>query len=132
MFIYTLHDPVTDEIRYVGQTVKTKPRNRFLHHRHCAAKGVRTHLYNWWRSLPAEPVMKLLPMTMCKPGLDILEKHYIAEFRVAGARLCNQTNGGDGTVGFSRKGQKGTPHTEATKRKLSEINTGKRYGDGYK
>jgi hypothetical protein len=52
--IYGLYDPDTDELRYVGKTVRT-PRRRMLSHRD-DAKSKQRYLYNWWRSCSSDPI----------------------------------------------------------------------------
>lgn len=106
--IYGLADPATEEIRYVGQTVRN-PRGRLREHvrnaeRPLKAKGQR-RLRAWLRSLQEEPLLVVLEET---GDLDEAECRWIAKLREEGSRLCNMTDGGvavRGLVGESKRKQ---------------------------
>ncbi len=105
--IYSLHDPITDELRYVGKTVLTLKVRLSNHvsdsrrHRHRSA--------NWIRGLSAAPVIKLL-CEVVGDGCE-QEKMYIALCRAQGYKLTNVTDGGDGALG--------TKHTPESRAKMS-------------
>lgn len=117
-FIYTLTDPRTNQIRYVGKSVNL--RGRIDGHMYNKKK---THCSCWIQSL-----MKLGE----KPILDIIdcvendwqfwEQHYISLFKTWGFDLTNHTNGGEGNDGKKL--------SESTKKKMSLAHKGKQYALG--
>jgi hypothetical protein len=98
--IYTLKDPRTDLVRYVGKTV-VLPRIRYAQ-----------HLYNWQRSITkVNSWIQSLSLNGLKPAMEIVgefdnnelskkEIEIIKLYKAVGAKLCNHTAGGEGTVGY--------------------------------
>lgn len=114
--IYALKDPLTDEIRYVGKTVQTLC-SRLRHHRN--AKH-RTHCANWiqkLRKLELMPIPIVLEIVPAGGDWVAAEKHWIASYRTAGARLTNLTDGGEGSQGYIC--------SDATRQKLSAKSKGR-------
>lgn len=119
--IYTLSDPITNEVRYIGQTVMSL-KMRLGNHIRESRRPHNTHKLNWIRSLNKKGV---------KPQIDLLEEgiwgeteiYWIAQFKQWGFRLVNSTEGGDGTI---RK------KTEEEKRKISEAHMGKKLSEEHK
>lgn len=109
-YIYTLADPRTNEVRYVGKTINVKRR----YHYHCSEfqnKQEHTHRSCWLLSLiklGLKPIMTVV--TECENDWSRLEQEWISKFD----NLCNHTKGGEGIVGLKR--------SEETKRKISENN----------
>ena len=113
VYIYSLSDPITDEVRYIGKTIR--PKQRYKEHIR-NSKDKKTYSNCWINSLIKDGL---------KPILSILEEcdesnwiereiHHISLYE----NLTNLTKGGDGTNGFK--------HDEYTKLKMSEL----RKGDG--
>lgn len=136
--IYTLTDPNTNKVRYVGKSNNPKLR----YNKHCVLSNKNTHKNNW--------INKLLKENK-KPILDIIdevpienwvfwETYWISQFKTWGFNLVNNTNGGDGcTFGNQtsfKKGQKswnkGIAKTAQAKEHLRKINLGKKYSDEIK
>ena len=101
--IYTLEDPVTLQIKYVGKTTNTlerrlschiQDRKRFSHK--CA---------NWIKSLIRQnkkPIIKLVD-TVSIEDSNFYEIYWINQFKVWGFELKNETLGGDGaSLGLPR------------------------------
>jgi hypothetical protein len=94
--IYMLCDPDTDEPRYIGKAdcIKT----RYAQHLRNARVGMKTHKYNWIKSLQEQnklPKLELLE----EISIDVwqeAERYYIQEYRKLGARLTNIDDGGLG------------------------------------
>jgi len=153
IYIYSLSDPSTGEIRYIGKTNNLK--TRFSNHMTAKRK---THLYNWIYKLKEnnlKPVIEVVEE--CDDNnWDISERYWIAQFKAWGFNLVNHTAGGEGVFGYVHsaetkkqlslqtpwnKGrkysfdernkmseeQKGKKHSEQTKKKFSEIRTGLKY-----
>lgn len=114
IYIYTLADPFTGDIRYVGKTNNLK--TRFYNHLKATKKN---YLSSWIKNLKtkqARPIMEVID----ECGLndwEFWEKYWISQFKVWGFRLTNLTNGGEGIVGFT--------HSDSTKLKMSESRKGK-------
>lgn len=110
MVIYVLSDPTTGAVRYVGKTSQALYLRKAEHRYN--AKTSHTHLYCWWRSLNAEPVMEVLEEHGSFDALAEAEQFYITYFRSLGFKLVNHTDGGEGQLGLK--------HTEETKNRISE------------
>jgi group I intron endonuclease len=129
MFIYAMHHPNTYEIRYIGITVKKNPNERFSHHMHMARKGVKTHCYNWVRSIEKNPIFNVIGTANSVKDLKEMEIQLIKTLRENGVELTNQTKGGDGTTGFSRKGCKGHIPSDETKKMIASTLKGRFGGE---
>ena len=94
-FIYTLRDPESGRIRYVGKTVATK--TRLNRHIFDARKGTTDHRSQWIRSMLAR---NLRPLLVVEDMIEekfwpMTEAAYIIFFRELGFDLVNTSNGGD-------------------------------------
>lgn len=132
VYIYSLSDPESEEIRYVGKTVD--PFNRFWGHIHEAKnniKGKNEDKAKWIKSLLEKGI---------RPKLDILEevltevweekeKEWINKYEREGNNLLNKTKGGKTGIisenckialskSKNRGRKKGTKHSEETKEKI--------------
>lgn len=100
--IYTLLEPGTNDIRYVGVTHRA-PRQRLCEHiskANCRARG-RSHRECWIRSLlkrGLRPAVEVIERGEGEAWPEV-EMKWIAIYRSLGARLVNATDGGDGTSG---------------------------------
>jgi hypothetical protein len=82
-FIYVLRDPITNEIRYVGQTV-SNPNYRLLDH--CAPYKSKDHRGHWVASLRKRglrPELDIVDVGMCAE-LTELERWWFIALREAG------------------------------------------------
>lgn len=97
--IYTLSDPVTLKVRYVGITFRGK--RRLNEHLSRAVNGGKTHRDCWIRSLIASGVRPsyLVIEHGCGDGWQDAERRWITHFRES-CDLVNHTDGGDGTPGY--------------------------------
>jgi len=136
VFIYALSSPTAPEtVRYVGQS--QNPRARLRGHMGDARGGAKSHRANWLRQLIAaglEPALQILEGAALDNWIE-RERFWIAHYRGLGARLVNQTDGGEGTLGFrwseeerlrmseTRTGKKRPPETGA---RISAANRGKK------
>jgi len=101
--VYGLVDPRSGELRYVGQTDHLLCQ-RLAQHEHAARRSKDRRMNTQWvRSLQAagvRPEMFVLDRVFSKADADEAERHFIAYFRMVGARLNNHTDGGEGCVGY--------------------------------
>lgn len=97
--IYSLSDPRTEEVRYIGVTFRGK--QRFNEHISRAITGGKTHRDNWIRSLIADgvrPVFAIIEDGQGE-GWQAAERCWIARYQPTG-RLVNLTDGGEGAPGY--------------------------------
>lgn len=100
IYIYTLEDPITQEIRYVGKT--SNPSRRFQSYLWDRPK-VKYHSYYWIQSLlkkRQKPVMNIIDET--DTNWEQLEQYWIEQFRQWGFNLTNITKGGEGAYGAGK------------------------------
>ena len=109
--VYALVD-ATGSPRYVGQT-GMKLHQRLARHRAFAKHGSRP-LDHWMRS---GAVVSIVPLVVNPDDADEVEREWIRRLRDFGHDLLNLSAGG--------KRGAGVPHTEESKRKLSEARKGK-------
>ena len=90
--IYGLICPITNNIRYVGQTTQ-KLNNRFIQHKTCSIKS-KTHLGNWLRKLKVLNLLNSLEIVILdKCSTDSLierETYYINFYILKGCNLVNE------------------------------------------
>ncbi len=95
--IYTLSDPRTGFVRYVGKTVRPLGRRLSAHLRDVKAQEYGHHAACWIRSLLAVGVRPVIePLEDSPEDIDEAERFYIAYLRFLGCDLTNSTPGGDG------------------------------------
>jgi len=99
--IYELIDPITNEVRYIGKT--TSPiNNRLSAHIYEAKCGIISYKCNWIRKLLQEnlhPVAKLIETVSSDNWIE-REKYWILNYKKAGHKLTNLTEGGEGATGI--------------------------------
>lgn len=123
--IYELVDPRTGEVRYIGRA--KEPRKRLRAHI-TQSKKLDHHKDRWIRELAAEGLEPFLRVVdrCSQDDIYTLEQHYILEYREAGHRLTNLSDGGWGTMGL--------PMSDETKAKIGRgvaiANRGNRYAAG--
>lgn len=131
MIIYGLYDPHTDELRYVGKTVKglqARLRAHVSAARIPTSTSYNNHSARWIRSLgDARPIAKQLETCLSIDALDDLERKWIAWAKTTGSKLTNQTDGGDGSIGCSpspetrqknRAGRLGKTHSAEARERI--------------
>lgn len=97
-FIYTLSDPLTGRVRYVGKTSQ-QPVRRLSHHV-STAKNKTNHRENWIRSLGVPPWLTVVQEVLgSHEDIAQAERYWIARLRADGCDLTNLTIGGEGTPG---------------------------------
>jgi group I intron endonuclease len=110
IYIYTLSDPITNQIRYVGKTQNLNERFRS----HVNAKKSNKHKVNWINKLKNNgflPVIEVLDV-VSRDSWELAEKYWIQQMKAWGFNLLNATDGGGGIDSFS--------HSEESKTKISQ------------
>tara|TARA_R110000868_G_scaffold118456_3_gene314121 strand:+ start:2105 stop:2767 length:663 start_codon:yes stop_codon:yes gene_type:complete len=135
-FIYTLNDPDTNEVRYVGKS--DNPQKRLYMHLWRESK---THKWSWIKSLKDKGLTPLLEVLDEVPLDDwrFWEKYWIAQLKVWGCDLVNHTEGGEGFASgelnpahlphvkaLTSKRQRDRVISEETKEKISKSLTGRK------
>lgn len=146
VIIYTLADPSSLEIKYIGKTVSKLKVRLYNHILDINRRNNKRSA--WIKSLlkkDLKPVIEELEECSWDES-NSLEIFYISLFKSWGFRLVNSTNGGEGNLGFSMtkesrnkislkikdrySGNKnpfyGKKHTTETKNLISEIHKGKK------
>jgi hypothetical protein len=131
--IYTLIDPRTDEIRYVGKTTRTLGQ-RLKAHLYQKSTGYKCHWVQQLLDLGLKPICNLLEITD-ESHWQEREIYWIARLRAEGCELTNMTPGGDGIATGSHlseetkikmsQAHKGIRHTEEERKKISEAQKGR-------
>ena len=127
IYIYTLKDPTTNTIRYVGQTNDLK-RRLDRHVTNSRSLKDNRHISNWIRSLNTIPIMDVVE-TCDYSVRNEREQYWIDYYKNQGCDLCNSSNGGAG-AGVGNKNCVGRIMSEETKAKIAKANKGNSYGKG--
>jgi hypothetical protein len=94
-YIYTLKDPINNEIRYVGKA--NNPKVRLRNHLNISKKD-QIYKRNWilkLRKLEVKPIMEVID-TVPIDEWEFWEKYWISQMKTWGFKLINYTSGGDG------------------------------------
>jgi hypothetical protein len=120
--IYVLKHPDTNEIRYVGKTVRSLSRRLGNHIANAKGNKHNKHLSNWILSILKDnkrPIIELIEECHYSVWQE-REIFWISQFD----NLINLTKGGDGCKGFI--------HDAVTIGKLKKINLGKKHTQEFK
>lgn len=120
-YIYTLEEPTTNEIKYVGVTIRSLKKRWYDHCSNYYLKNVNHKTATWIKSLKAnnlKPIIKLLAEVDDNNRYEE-EIFYISLLKSWGFNLKNHTEGGSGGILVKRKLFK---HTEETKIRISTAN----------
>lgn len=118
IFIYTLTDPITKNVRYVGQTSNIKARY-YRHIYDAKLNGLKNKRCSWIKSLlnnNTRPILDIIDIVEYKNWI-FWEQYWISQFKVWGFDLVNSTEGGEGS--YNRN------VSDLTKKKMSLVKKGK-------
>jgi hypothetical protein len=101
-YIYVLKHPLTNEIRYVGKTVKLLHKRLHNHIYEATKRYKPNYRCNWIKSLVNQGLKPLIEeIDNCTwENSAKLEIHYIQYYKSIGCRLINLTDGGEGILGL--------------------------------
>lgn len=120
--IYSLKDPLTSEVRYVGKADNLKKR---VQNHYCPSNlSEKKHCSRWLAKLVRsgmKPEVIVLENLQDEDDWEEAERWWIAKYRGEGASLTNITDGGEGGATYGRLGKK---NSEEHKRKISEARKG--------
>ena len=145
VFIYSLEDPETKEIRYIGKTVQ-KLEKRLTAHIY-ESKHRKNHKCNWINKLNKNgnnPTIKLIDI-VSEDDWEFWEMYWIERFKSWGFNLVNHTPGGEGyrhsketkeKIRQANSGENhyfyGKKHKKISKEKISDSLIGNKYAKGFK
>lgn len=103
-FIYTLSDPITKEVRYIGKTNNLK-RRLSAHVSRARKTNSNSHKNNWVRKILNEGNKPLIEILEEVPtdNWEEYEIYWIEQFKNWGFRLLNTCEGGEGAKTGPRK-----------------------------
>lgn len=127
--IYTLNDPLTNEVKYVGRTIQKLSDRLKKHLRAIVNESDKSNRKNWILELNTNnltPTINLIDIAYSKEDANLLEIKYISFYKEKGLDLLNMTIGGSGSYGYKHSEEtlnrlKGKTFSEETKNKLSKI-----------
>lgn len=105
IYIYSLTDPITNEIRYIGKTGNIH--NRLLAHI-SKSKTSNTHVGRWIKSLLNKGLLPILDIVEeCPSSIwETREIYWISYYKSLYPNLCNIQKGGNQPVSIKKKIQK--------------------------
>lgn len=121
--IYTLSDPTTKEVRYIGKTKKSLVERMYAHTSNYKLKTERSYKNSWIQSLKQKglkPIIEEVDIVE-EDSWEFWESYWISQFKSWGFNLTNMTLGGEGSNGG--KGCLGYRHTEEAKKRISIANS---------
>lgn len=93
VYIYTLSDPITNDICYVGKTYNLN--KRLIKHKYEKTSTLKN---NWIKKLKKQnlnPIINVIDEVQ-ESGWEFWEQYWISQLKTWGFKLKNMTNGGDG------------------------------------
>lgn len=123
--IYTLSDPITNEIRYVGKTKRELRFRIYAHLSNYKLRHEKSHKNSWILSLKRinlNPIVEILDIVN-EEDWEFWEIYWIYQIKSWGFDLTNMTKGGEGGSG---KGPLGYKHTDEAKKRISIANSGRK------
>ncbi len=126
--IYALLDPESDDVKYIGKTVRYLSQRYALHiwlanKSKDKSKDKKTQWMKSMLNCKKRPKIKIIEKVSLEQG-DEREQFWIKHYKEMGAVLVNSTNGGRGIAGFR--------HTEEAKIRIREASKIKIFSDEYK
>jgi len=101
-YIYTLSDPFTKEVKYVGKSAKSL-KSRLTRHISKSALSKNNYRVNWIKSILKKgqiPIIENLDEFDTDEEAYYFEQYWINQFKVWGFKLVNSTDGGKGSYGY--------------------------------
>lgn len=115
MFIYSLSDPITKEIRYIGFTSRSILDKRLSEH---LRDNRKTRKNSWIKSLKNKGLKPEINILECcnLENWKSLEKKWISQMK--SDRLTNHTLGGEGVLGYKFSNEQRKANSERNKGKI--------------
>lgn len=137
IYIYALIDPRSNEIRYIGKSIR--PKERLWNHYQDKCQCHRTH---WLAELKRDGFMATIKILQTLPDnsdWQKCERRWILKGKSLGWPLTNNTEGGDGTSGLPEETRmrmaltwKGRKHRPDSLLKIGAASKGRKHSDASK
>lgn len=106
--IYTLDDPITGYIKYVGKTTSPLTTRLSAHIYEALKRNTKSYRCSWIKHLNSKnlkPTINLLDEIQYTSDWEWLEQYWISQIKTWGFKITNLTDGGDGNKGqiFSKE-----------------------------
>jgi group I intron endonuclease len=120
-YIYTLNDPITNKVMYIGKTKNIQ--KRLIRHIYSETHSNKD---KWIRELKSKKTFPIIEyLDECKSeDINDLEIYWISQFKYWGFDLLNMTDGGDGGDGKYWMGRKHTKKSVAIMKICSPLRKG--------
>jgi len=115
--IYGLIDPRTNQIRYIGKTIRSLG-DRLSQHMYEKAKHHRAMWILGLKYIGLQPQIVLIETIPLEGNWIAAERKWIAYYKSMGYSLVNKTDGGEGVIGLK--------HSDASRKKMSLQHLGKK------
>ena len=122
--IYALCDPITNKIRYIGQTTLNPLCRLTQHINNALGYKNKSHLYCWIRKLNQNNQRPKVKILQENAEWNVDEITWIEQAKLMGIDLVNHTRGGNGIVGYK--------HTDEVKKKIGKASKGNKYAENTK
>lgn len=124
-FIYSLCDPITEEVRYIGKTDQYL-KQRLYSHIQESKSDKRSHKISWIKSLLSKGLKPLIKIVDEVPQDEwkYWECYYIELYKSRGYNLTNLTDGGQGGSGYK--------HTEESRERMRQSKLGQKLSEEHK
>lgn len=124
--IYKLIDPITKDVRYVGQTKRSLEQRL---NEHVKGYGQKTNTFkrNWINKLLKQgltPIIELQESGLTKSTVSEREIYWIKFYKEHDFKLTNATSGGEGPLDYK--------HSEETRAKLKKSLTGRYLSESHR
>ena len=96
--IYTLSNPITGDVRYIGKTIHKLSERLNGHIKEATKNKNNSYKNNWINSLlkaGIQPIISLIDEVE-ENNWQLIEEYWISQFKTWGFKLTNLTDGGDG------------------------------------
>lgn len=134
IYIYALKDPFTDEIRYIGKSIR--PRERLANQCNEKSNTYRSHWIQSILSQGSKPIQEILEILPDDSNWQEVEKKWIAYGRSLGWNLTNATDGGDGVLNLSGESKErmiktwtGRKHRPESLLKIGQASKGRKFSE---
>jgi len=111
--IYTLSDPFTNQVKYVGITCRSLKIRLQDHWADIHHKTYKSNWIKYLKELKTKPIIEEIDTVKSISEAHLMEMYWISQFKSWGFTLTNSTLGGEGGLGYK--------HTEESIKKMREI-----------
>lgn len=137
VYIYALVDPETEEIRYIGKSIR--PKERLTNHMNDRGNCHRTHWLAQLKAKGLKPKLVIFEKVKAKDDWRVVERAWIAIAERYQWPITNSTTGGDGVEGLPEETRErmrqvwlGRKHKPESLAKIGAASSGRTHTAEYK